>query len=57
MITEKRDVRDIKRRVDAAVNYLQSIDVSLKDIGKKIKVNDDFYYNIQYYCVTLPAKY
>lgn len=42
LITEKRDVRDIKRRVDAAVNYLQSIDVSLKDIGKKIKVNDDF---------------
>lgn len=38
LITEKRDVRDIKRRVDAAVNYLQSIDVSLKDIGKKIKV-------------------
>mgnify|MGYP000763043284 FL=1 len=33
LITEKRDVRDIKRRVDAAVNYLQSIDVSLKDIG------------------------
>lgn len=34
LITEKRDVRDIKRRVDAAVNYLQSIDVSLKDIGR-----------------------
>ena len=49
LITEKRDARDIKRRVDAAVNYLQSIDVSLKDVGKKIKVNDDFYYNIQYY--------
>ena len=54
MITEKRDVRDIKRRVDAAVNYLQSIDVSLKDIGKKIKVNDDFYYNIQYYDTKSP---
>lgn len=54
LITEKRDVRDIKRRVDAAVNYLQSIDVSLKDIGKKIKVNDDFYYNIQYYDTKSP---
>lgn len=54
LIKEKRDASDITRRVDAAVNYLQSIDVSLKDIGKKVRVNDDFYYNIQYYDTKSP---
>ena len=28
--------------------------MSLKDIGKKVRVNDDFYYNIQYYDTKSP---
>lgn len=49
LIAPKLDEEEIKSRVDEAVDYLTSLEVSEKDAGKKVVVNDNFFYLIQSY--------
>lgn len=42
-------VDEIKQRVDQAVEYLKGLKVTEEDSGKKVIVNDDFFYSVQSY--------
>lgn len=39
----------LKQRVDRAVEYLKGLKVTEEDSGKKVIVNDDFFYSVQSY--------
>lgn len=43
------DQAAIEKRVNYAVNYLKNITVSAMDIGKKVIVNEEFFYMVQSY--------
>ena len=49
LVEPQIDFIEIERRVNFAVGYLQDLAVSEKDIGKKVIVNDDFYYTVLEY--------
>ena len=49
LIKPQIDSDTISKRVESAINYLRHIDVSEDDVGKKIIVNENFYYRIQGY--------
>lgn len=46
---------DLKHRVDQAIEYLKGLQISEEDYGKKVIVNDDFFYTVQCY-TTKPEK-
>lgn len=56
LIEPKVDENEIQRRVDEALDSLLNLDVSIEDAGKKVVVNDKFFYSIQSYD-TKPADY
>ena len=43
------DSAEIKRKVDFAFSHLQHVNISEADVGKKVFVNDDFYYSVLEY--------
>ena len=47
---------DIKRKVEIALDYLQHLNVSKTDIGKKVLVNENFYYFVSNYKTKLEAE-
>lgn len=55
LIAPKVDDEEIARRVNEAVEYLMVLDVSKEDVGKKVVVNEKFFYSIQSYD-TKPAE-
>ena len=40
---------DIKHRVNQAIEYLKGLQISEEDYGKKVIVNDDFFFTVQHY--------
>lgn len=54
LIAEKRDITDIKKRIDEAIKYLNSLNISINDAGRKVKVSNNFYYSVQYYDTRSP---
>ena len=54
LIAPKPDEDGIQRRVNEAIDYLSGLEVSEKDAGKKVVLNDNFFYSIQSY-ETRPA--
>lgn len=40
---------DLKYRVNQAVEYLKGLQISEEDYGKKVIVNDDFFFTVQHY--------
>lgn len=44
---------EIKRKVDYALGYLQHVKVSEADVGRKVSINESFYYSVMRY-VTKP---
>lgn len=55
LVSDRADENRIKNRVKFAVEYLKELKVTEADAGKRINVNDDFYYSVQSYD-TRPAK-
>lgn len=55
LVSDRRDENEIKNRVQLAVKYLKGLEVSEADSGKRIVVDDNFYYSIQSYD-TKPAE-
>lgn len=55
LVTPKADEDMIKRRVEAAVEYLRNLVVTEEDVGKKNTVDENFFYFVQSY-MTKPAK-
>ena len=49
LIRPHSNTAEIRSMVDLAVNYLQHISVSEIDVGKKVLVNEDFYYSVLEY--------
>ena len=49
LIAPKVDNEEMARRVNEAVKYLAELDVSEEDAGKKVVVNDKFFYSILSY--------
>lgn len=49
LISPKDDDEEVARRVTEAVEYLTKLEVSETDLGKKVVVNDKFFYSIQSY--------
>lgn len=49
------DEDEVQRRVNESIEYLKNLSVSENDIGKRIVVNDKFFYCVQGY-LTKPAK-
>lgn len=49
LIEPKVDEEELSCRVKDAVNYLTSLEVSKTDAGKKVVVNDKFFYSVQSY--------
>lgn len=49
LISDKNDETEIKSRVDVAIKYLKDLYVSETDAGKRIDVNENFYYSVQGY--------
>lgn len=49
LINTQMSSGEIRDRVDRAVSYLKNIPVSEFDIGKKVTVNENFYYTVQKY--------
>lgn len=49
LIAPKVDNEEMARRVNEAVKYLTELDVSEEDAGKKVVVNDKFFYSILSY--------
>lgn len=55
LVSNRDDEKDIKERVKAAVEYLNELNVTESDVGKRVEVNSDFFYSIQSYD-TRPAE-
>lgn len=49
LVIPKIDVVNIKLRIDTAINYLSNLNISEKDAGKKVIVDDKFFYTVQSY--------
>lgn len=49
LIEPKVDEEEINRRVKAAIEYLMQLNVTEEDAGKKVVVNDKFFYSVQSY--------
>ncbi len=49
LVSPKIDFENIKQRIKKAVTYLSNLTISEKDAGKKIIVDDKFFYTIQSY--------
>lgn len=49
LISPKVDDEEIARRVNEAVEYLTELEVSETDVGKRVIVNDKFFYSVQSY--------
>lgn len=46
LVEPKTNSTEIKRKVDLALGYLQQVKVSEADVGKKVFINDSFYYSV-----------
>jgi len=55
LVSDRSDEVEIANRVEKAVEYLKQLKVSEADVGKRVDVDDNFYYSIQSYD-TKPAK-
>ena len=49
LVKPRIDPEAVKGRVDQAVRYLKNISVSESDVGKKVTVDENFYYTLQEY--------
>lgn len=49
LVKPQIDSAEIKRKVDFAFSHLQHVNISEADVGKKVFVNDDFYYSVLEY--------
>lgn len=49
LVVPKADEKEIAQRVNEAVDYLNELDVSKEDAGKKVVISDKFFYSIQTY--------
>lgn len=49
LVSDKNDEEAVKERVDKAIEYLKGLKVSESDAGKRVDVDDNFYYSIQSY--------
>lgn len=49
LVKPRTDSAEIKRKVENALDYLQHVNVSETDVGKKMFVNDSFYYSVLEY--------
>lgn len=49
LIVPKLAEKEIQQRVDEALEYLTKLSISEVDIGKKIMVNENFFYSVQSY--------
>jgi 3-deoxy-D-manno-octulosonate 8-phosphate phosphatase (KDO 8-P phosphatase) len=49
LVSNKEDAEDVKKRIDEAVDLLNELKVSESDVGKKIIVNENFFYHVQSY--------
>lgn len=49
LVEPKVDEKEVSRRVNDAIDYLIALEVSEADVGKKVVVNDKFFYSVQAY--------
>lgn len=49
LIAPKIDEDDIQRRVNEAIAYLVNLRIDAEDVGKRVEVNEKFFYSIQSY--------
>lgn len=56
LVKPRTDANEIRSRLDRAISFLRAISISETDIGKKITVDENFFYTIQQY-QTKPEDY
>lgn len=49
LVSDRSNDNEIKDRIESAVKYLKKLKVSEADVGKRVDVNDNFYYSVQSY--------
>ena len=49
LVEPRTNSSEIKRKVDLALGYLRHMKVSVEDVGKKVFINDSFYYSVLEY--------
>ena len=55
LVSDRSDESEVQHRVEKAVKYLKEVNIAEADVGKRVDVDDDFYYSIQSYD-TKPAE-
>lgn len=49
LVQSKEEDRKLTQRIEEVLNYLKKVNIEDQNIGKRIDVNDDFFYSIQSY--------
>ncbi len=49
LVQSKEEDRNLNQRIEEALDYLKKVNIEGQNIGKRIDVNDDFFYSIQSY--------